>query len=119
MTNITLTPDVLTDFLQKDMPAQVTVGLHGFLFNKAAEKLLALKPEATFSIIFEDGKIFYTDVPKGGFKVGKPSGRHNLLMAAAHKVKSFFLLQLKKEIKILRFEIGDMKEGKRELTLVK
>lgn len=119
MQNITLTPDTLTDFLQKDMPAQVTVGINGFLFNKAAEVRLALKPEATFSIIFEDGKIFYTDVPKGGFKIGKPSGKHNLLMATAYKVKSLFLLQLKKDIKILRFEIGDIKDGKRELTLVK
>jgi len=118
MTDIILTPVTLTEFIEANNPPQVTIGSQGFLFNKAAEVKLALKPEATFQIIFEEGKIFYTDVPKGGFKISKPSGRHQLLMAPAYKVKVFFLNQLKKEVKNLRFEFGDFKDGRRELKLI-
>ena len=119
MKEITLTPEVLSAFVEKDTPSTVTVSNHGFNFNKSAAIKLALKPKQQFLIAFYDGKIFYSDVPSGGFNIGSPIGKAGLLSASASKVKMFFEKQLNLKAKNFKFEIGEFKEGRRELISVK
>lgn len=118
MIEIMLTPETLTAHLQSDIPPQLIVLNKGFMFNKAAEVKLALKPQVKFAIVFEEGKIYYSEGAKDGFIIGNPSGRHKLLFANAHKLILFFDKQFKKKEKRYTFEIGEFKEGRRELKLI-
>lgn len=113
---IEITPKVIEAFNEEGKPAIVTIGSKGIMFNKIAERLLALNPEATFLLDFEDGSMYYKESTEG-FKLNT-SGKYNLLSAQVPNCGKYIDKFFKKGLAVYRFEVGEFKDGRRKLSLV-
>ncbi|MFZ4545947.1 MAG: hypothetical protein ACOYN4_00850 [Bacteroidales bacterium] len=113
---IEITPEILEDFKNKNVPAICTVGQKNVVFNQPAIKMLVLKNGSNFLLEIEDGTLYYKDAPKG-FKLAE-TGKYHALMAnitgIGKYIETFFKTGLIKK----RFEVGELKDGRRKLELI-
>lgn len=107
-----ITPEIITAFNEKNLPALCSIGCKNICFNKQAQRLLALKTDSQFLLEHEDDKLYYKD-SSAGFKL-TTSGK-NVLMINISGIGKYVENILKKGKKTYRFQIGELIEGRREL----
>ena len=113
---IEITPEILEDFKNKNVPAVCTIGKKNVVFNQPASKLLALKNGSNFLLEFEDGSLYFKDSAKG-FKLSE-TGRSSTLMANITDIGKYVETFFKTGNVKKRFEVGELKEGRRKLELI-
>jgi hypothetical protein len=113
---IEITPKAVELFNEEGKPAIMTIGNKGITFNKIAERQLALKPEASFLLDFDEGILFYKESTEG-FKIHL-TGKYQLPSSTVQNCAKYIDKFFKKNINTFRFEIGEFKEGRRKLTLL-
>lgn len=117
MTKIIITPDVVSDYISLKEKPIATFYSTGITFNKSAKVNLALKQDCCFTLMYEDGRLYYSD-STSGFKL-QESGRGKIVTAQAKGILHFIAdkMNIKNKPKQLKFELGQFKEGWRELKL--
>ncbi len=112
---IEITPEVIELFNEEGQPAICSIGSKNVCFNKPATRLLSIDTGSQFLLDFEDGQMYYKESLKG-FKLAN-SGK-NVAMCNITGIGKFVEKLYKKNIKLYRFEIGELKDGRRKLELV-
>lgn len=112
-----ITPSYAQEIANRSKPAIVSICKTGIVFNAAATQLLALKPEIKFILEEESGAIFFKEVINGeGFTI------KSTLNGSARLNNQTLLFALKaitnKKVKSFKFEIGELKNAKRSLTIL-
>jgi len=88
----------------------------GISFNRAAQKLLALKQHSQFVIVQkETGGLFYKDVVKQGFVIAQE------MKIGGCRAKQLGMLNylFKNSADPVKFSIGELEDGMRKLTILK
>ena len=118
MTKIIITPDLVGDYISMKEKPVMTISKNNIVFGKSAKIKLSLKKDSCFTIQFEDGKLYYSDAPTG-FKVNE-SGKGKIIAAQCSGIGDFIKekANIKSTSDKLLFEIGEFKEGRRELKLL-
>jgi hypothetical protein len=83
----------------------------GISFNRAAQKLLALKLHSKFILVKEDGILFYEDSIKEGFEITHVLEKGGCRLASNILFKYLFPEKTESVV----FKIGEFKEGRRRL----
>jgi hypothetical protein len=110
---ISITPEAIQDFTERNLPGTVSVGTKNISFNAIARKKLGLTAETPFILEFEDGLLYFLFHPDG-FKVQSEMAR--MSNALVPHVGAYIDQFYKNGITTKRFTIGDNKMGKYLLT---
>jgi hypothetical protein len=115
MKELIITPELATEAETRNKPAMCIISKMNVSFNMAATKRLVLKEGTMFQIILKDNKIFYKDVAASGFLIRTVNNKGaNLINRGMHTV---LCENYQKYDKSFRFEIGEFKDGMRELSM--
>lgn len=112
-------------FVEANKPARLSVSRTTIFFNRTAAKLLSIKLGSKFELEIDGHKLYYLDTPSTNEEafsvsselkqvyVAKAVGAQSILQAEGVVSKPSDT----KEI-TYKFEIGELKEGRRLLTLI-
>lgn len=115
MNDFVITPEVAVEAEVKNKPALVVISKMNVNFNMAATKLLALKKGDQFLIVLKGNVLHYKDVASAGFQISVVNNKGaSLINKGLHIVLNDKFM---KNDKSFRFEIGEINEGTRVLTL--
>ncbi len=121
MTKITITNKLLETHMESLKPAFININNKGIYFNPSAAKLLSLKADSKFVLEVEDGKIYYADSASNAESLTVKTELRNALYAPASNIKNFLTkyISIPNAEKLVRYNIGEIKDGRRLLALAK
>lgn len=114
---IEINPKTLQDFNELNLPATVTFSKSNIVFNNVAKKKLSIAKDSCFQLEIIDGNLYYKDSATGGFKITQETPK--MLTLAASGIGALLDSHLHCGTKTNKFLVGEFKEGKRLLTLMK
>lgn len=112
-----ITPQFLAPYDNNNLVMQVS---HSRIsFTKTLTTMLDLKQGSRFVLEEESNKLFYRDIMSSapGFQIQQVNAKGGA-MTKSHGFKKYLEKLLKKQQWNFRFEVGEFKEGRRELTLI-
>ena len=119
MSKITLTPQSVEQYAILGKPARISVSKAMVSFTAAAVKKLALKQGECFFLDIDDGKFYYRDASKGkGFKIVNETKQKSMNAYGSGLLAALVHHKIAKEMKTVRFNLGEFKEGRWELVPV-
>jgi len=113
---IEITPGVLTEYRNENGPVKITIAENAIYFSLACSKLLAMQPGYAFVLEFEDGNLYYKDATDG-FTVS-PAGKHHVMKAYVKDIAKYISQFLKEKSTTYFFSVGELKMGRRMLTMI-
>jgi len=115
MNEVIITPEMAIEAETRNKPAMIIISKMNVSFNIPATKRLALKPGAMFLIVLKDRKVYYKDAASSGFEIKTVNNKGSFLLNRGLHV--VLCEQFQKSEKSFRFDIGEFKDGLRELTI--
>lgn len=116
---ITITPKAVEDFKDLATPTTVSISKISICFNPRARKVLELTKDKNFILEFEDGLLYFKEVPKDtkdSFKITTETAKMSTVQVP--EIGKYIDQFLKKGLETKRFSIGELKFEKRLLTLI-
>ncbi len=114
MEKIKLTPENITVQAKERNFPRIRIDKVGIYFNKKAVQLLAIQNSSKFSLEIENGKLYYKEEVTSGFEI-KQFPNHSWGVSSMGFMKAMIKYGILKESKTIFFEIGIIKDGRREL----
>ena len=116
MKDLIITPDLAAEAEYRNKPALLIISKMNVALNVSASKRLALKPGAQFQLILKDGRLFYKDAISGGFQIKTVNNKGSFLINKG--LHPLLCESYKHSDKSFRFQLGDFKDGLRELKQI-
>jgi len=97
--------------------SKITINHSVIGFNKPAEKQLALQNGSKFCFEFEDGNLYYKESNENNAFCIISTGRNGILVSRVTGIMEFIEQFFHKDISLYYFKVGELKNGRRILTM--